>query len=314
MAMKGKLQLSNSQIDTFETCPQKWYLQKVKRLRPTWTKSSFLFGSAIDDAVSCMLENVGREEKEDYQEAFLNSFNLDSIQINDTVYEGDEALLRVQFSSGDIQTELLDVDHSETIDGFRKQIKAKKALSREQQLEYNDIAYACLLAKGLMMTVELNEWIQENVVEVHAIQKEIRIENDEGDVFKGFLDFVVTLKDGRKILVDLKTTSSMKYYPEGCVENSRQLAIYAQEEGLDIAGYLVVEKNIRKREPKVRVHFIEGEITEEQLDKTFDEIAEATLAIKQGDYPKNEDNCFKFGKCDYYNLCHYGSKKGLEKV
>ena len=119
----------------------------------------------------------------------------------------------------------------------------------------------------------------------------------------------------KKILIDLKTSSSItQYYPEGCVEDSRQLAIYAMDCGLDLAGYLVIEKYIRKREPRIRLEFITGTITEEQIDKVFDEIAEVTMDIKEEKFEKNENSCYKFGKCDYYNLCHYGSKKGLEEV
>lgn len=326
--MTKKLRLSNSQINTYKDCPHKWYLERVKRLRPNWTKSSFLFGTAIDNTVETMLKNVGKpeEEKEDYWDTFFESMDISEIQINNTKYYDDEALLRIQFASGDIQIDTLDDTALESLEASRgeleafyekckKKRKAKMALNKKDQLKYNYLAYQSLLCKSEYLIEALAKWVEENVTEVHAIQKKIEIENEEGDSFVGYLDFVVTLKDGRKILIDLKTTSNITaYYPEGCVEDSRQLAIYAQEYGIDLAGYLVIDKYIRKREPRIRLELITGTITEEQLDKVFDEIAEVTMDIKDGKFEKNENSCYKFGKCSYYNLCHYGSKKGLEKV
>lgn len=325
--MKKKLRLSNSQINTYKDCPRKWYYDKIERLRPTWTKSSFLLGSAVDAAVETMLKNVGKPESEhqDYWDTFFDAMDISEIQINETKYQDEEALLRINFASGDIQTDLLDDTaledlgaSQEELEAFyeqcKKKRKAKKALKKDEQLRYNNLAYHSLMCKANYLLPALDKWIVENVAEVHAIQQKIEIENAEGDKLIGFLDFIVTLKDGRKILIDLKTTSSIaQYYPEGCVEDSRQLAIYAQECGLDLAGYLVIEKYIRKREPRIRLELITGTITDEQLDEVFDEIEEVTMDIKEEKFDKNEKSCYKFGKCDYYNLCHHGSKKGLEE-
>ena len=124
------------------------------------------------------------------------------------------------------------------------------------------------------------------------------------------------MKDGRRLLIDLKTSSDAdKYYKQGCVEESRQLAIYAQEVGLTEAAYLVVDKKIRKREGVPRLKFVEGNITDQQLDRVFDEIADATLEIKEGNFPKNKESCFRFGRCSLYNYCHKGGDMtGLEIV
>lgn len=326
--LNKKLRLSNSQISTFKDCSWKWKLERIDRIRPTWTKSSFLLGTAIDATVETMLKNVGKpeEEHEDYWDTFFEAMDISEIQINNTTYYEDEALLRINFASGDIQIDLLDEVALEDLEASQEELeafyeqckkkrKAKKALNREEQLRYNSLAYHSLMCKAQHLLPALDKWIKGNVAEVHAIQQKIELTNEEGDGFLGYLDFIVTLKDGRKILIDLKTSSSItQYYPEGCVEDSRQLAIYAMDCGLDLAGYLVIEKYIRKREPRIRLEFITGTITEEQIDKVFDEIAEVTMDIKEEKFEKNENSCFSYGKCDYYNLCHYGSKKGLEEV
>ena len=164
----------------------------------------------------------------------------------------------------------------------------------------------------------LAEWIEENVAEVHEVQKKIQISNDNGDAFIGYVDFIVTLKNGKKVLIDLKTSSNPKaYYPEDSAETSRQLGIYSQETDVRDVAYLVADKKIRVREPRVRLSFIEGVITEEHLDDIIDEIEECTTEIKEkleiGEeaFEKNTESCHKYGGCVYFNYCKKGDKKGL---
>lgn len=327
--MSKPLFLSYSQISTFKDCSEKFRLERIERLRPTTTSSAFFFGSAIDSAVEAMLVNFKSDDIHGKGcDAFKKAMELTNVDINKKKYNGNDALLKINFSSGDIQLDLIhdisivefasnlgiEINNKYTIDNFLEYYKAKKTPDEDETLLYNFIAYSCLISKGGLFILELCNWIKKNVAEVHYIQKKILLKNNKGDSFIGFLDFVVTLKDGRKFLIDLKTTSSMSYYQEGCVEQSPQLAIYSEDLGIRNAAYLVIEKNIRKRKPRVRLHFIEGVITEDQLDKVFKEIAEATVDIKKGKFKKNKDACFKFGKCPYYDLCHFGKKKGLEVV
>ena len=172
-----------------------------------------------------------------------------------------------------------------------------------------------------MLLEALVEWIDENVAETIACQKKIEIENELGDKFIGYLDFIVKLKDGRTVLIDLKTSSNPKlYYPSDSASNSRQLGIYSQEEGISEVAYLVADKKIRKRVPRVRLSFVEGVITEEHLDNVFSEIEEVTIEIKdklqkgKESFSKNLDSCDLYSGCPYKQYCKSGSLKGLEKV
>jgi len=131
----------------------------------------------------------------------------------------------------------------------------------------------------------------------------------------------VKMKDGRKLLMDLKTSSNPKlYYPSDSTTKSRQLGIYSQEEGVKDVAYLIADKKIRARDPRVRLSFVEGVITEEHLDDIFAEIEEVTEEIKEklpkGEkaFAKNLDSCNQFSGCEYRNFCQHGSKKGLEEV
>jgi hypothetical protein len=85
-------------------------------------------------------------------------------------------------------------------------------------------------------------------------------------------------------------------------------------------AYLVGDKKIRKREPRVRLKFVEGVITEEHLDEIFSIIEEVTVEIKEklplgkNAFEKNLDSCSNFGNCQFRGLCEKNSMKGLEVV
>jgi hypothetical protein len=247
------------------------------------------------------------------------------------------------------------INKKDFLEYCKQKRKRKSALDPIEQYLFNYIAWVSLEQKGLMLVEKLSEWIEENVVEVHSAQKKIEISNENGDSFIGFLDFIATLKtdcdtcggdglieyipnvhemDGdypefidcpdcnpERVLVDLKTSSNPNaYYPEDSASKSVQLGIYSQQERLPNVAYLVADKKIRVREPRVRLKYVEGIITEEWLDEVFDMIEEATEAIKEKlpkgaeAFEKNLDSCNMYGNCQYRGLCEKGSMKGLEVV
>lgn len=329
----SKLRLSHSQINTYKDCARKWHLDKQQRIRPNWKGSALLFGSALDAAV----EHILLKKEGTFVEEFLQEMR--SFDVNGEQKNLPKDILDVRFFAGDVDVSLFQDTQQDNVKEFckglgvdvpdfkdflefcKQQRKAKEALGKTEQKIFNYLAYQSLVCKGLLLLESLEEWILLNIIEVHEVQKKIQIENEDGDTFIGFLDFIVTLKDGRKVLIDLKTSSNPKaYYPEDAAETSVQLGIYAQEEGITDVAYLVGDKKIRKREPRVRLHFIEGKITEEHLDEVFEMIEEATLEIKENlklgeeGFPKNLDSCANWGGCCYFNYCKKGCMKGLEYV
>ena len=234
-------------------------------------------------------------------------------------------ILDVRFFAGDVDVKMIDENVMAALcdlidietcsvkdfaDFCKQQRKSKTALTKKEQKLFNSMALTSMKAKGIMLLEKLSEWIEENVAIVHSVQKKIQIENEVGDTFIGYLDFVVTMKNGKKVLIDLKTSSNpTAYYPSDSASNSRQLGIYSQEENIQDVAYLVADKKIRVREPRVRISFIEGIITEEHLDEVFEEIEECTIEIKEkleiGEdaFEKNLDSCTNFGGCEYFNFC-----------
>ena len=142
----------------------------------------------------------------------------------------------------------------------------------------------------------------------------------------------------KRYVYDIKTSSNPKQYyyskvkkdelveindhtllytglENNAASESLQLGIYSQEVKNPNVGYVVIDKTIRKRTPRVRLTEIKGTITENHLDNIFNEIDETLHNIKEEKFEKKKDisDCFGFGKCEFYNLCHGGSFTGLEK-
>ena len=328
--MTKPIRLSNSQISTFTDCNRKWHLDKVQKIRPTFLSSPLYFGTIVDETI----EHILLKKEGSHLDTFYEKLN--NFQVNGSDKKMPDDLLSVRFGAGDVDANLVDQKHvndacdrlkidqinkKDFLEYCKQKRKRKSALDPIEQYLFNHIAWVSLEQKGLMLVEKLSEWIEENVVEVHSAQKKIEISNENGDSFIGFLDFIATLKNGKKVLVDLKTSSNPNaYYPEDSASKSVQLGIYSQQEKLPNVAYLVADKKIRKREPRVRLKYVEGVITEEWLDEVFDMIEEATEAIKEklpkGEeaFEKNLDSCMNFGGCQYRGLCEKGSMKGLEVV
>lgn len=328
--MSEKLFLSNSQVDTYLTCQKKWYLDKVQKLRPDFKASPLYFGTNLDATIEAYLLEETHDWRAFYKKQILQ------FEVNRKPKTLPEDLLDIRFGAGDCDEKLIDQDklndycdsqeleHVEAKEFLlycKSLRKSKTAYSEDEQKIFNYCAFLTLEEKGLLLLEKLIEWIDENVAKLISAQKKIEITNDNGDKFIGYLDFIVEMNDGRTVLIDLKTSSNPNlYYPEDSASKSRQLGIYSQEEGVPEVAYLIADKKIRVREPRVRLKYVEGVITKEHLDDIFFEIEEVTAEIKEklpqgiGAFEKNLDSCNNFGGCEKKGYCKYKSKKGLEQV
>lgn len=319
------MKISHSAINEYNDCGFKYKLNRIDRIRPEEKSSAFVFGSAIDDACESILLR-----KDNYKQVFLEK--MQTTDIHGKVYDTRDCHL-IKYFSKDLQPELLDnhtimkieTDAEDILEmgtfelpEFLKYVKAnKKNLSKEERVVFNIINYESLCKKGLMMLEVLKKWIDENIQEVHSIQKKLVTENTEGDTLEGYIDFIATFKDGVKRIVDLKTASDPKrQYPDNCIEESQQLTIYSEIEDIKEVAYLIIDKSIRKKEPRVRVRYVSGTVTENNANKIFDKIEESLVNIKNEVFEKNLNSCHNYGGCPYRNFCKSGGQNidGLIKL
>jgi hypothetical protein len=336
--MTKSIRLSNTAITTYQQCGMKYKYHYVDRYRTKLLDSPLFFGNAIDEAINILLLTKKKEltpeeqidVKKDYKEVFKET--LQNVMVIDNLVDIRKSELARYFNS-DLEMDLWDendvnvfVNHGikelEGInkDNYREFIEECQLVRKEKKLldtpEFRLFNYACwisLYKKGLLLLEAYKNEILPEIEEVHEIQKEVHLPNIKGDLITGYIDFIGTFKDGIKRVIDNKTSSSA--YTEKNILESQQLTIYTENQQNYKCGFAVLEKKIRKKDPKVRSYLIFGEVSDEQVEKMFSEIEYVLEDIKTEKFEKNEKSCFAFGKpCVFYNLCHKGDPEGLVKL
>lgn len=321
------MKYSYSSLSTFEECPKKFELHYLKRIRPKRIESPLFFGSALDEGFSRLLMTKKKiltdEEKllvpKTATEIFLEFMNESELATNHLVeYSAKDFSPDFLYAQDLIQLQKFD---SEIFDFYafyeecRETIKNKKKLSQVDQKTFNLMNWLSLKNKGLELLKAYELEVLPQIHEVFHIQKTIALDNGIDEI-TGKIDFICSFVDNpdQKYICDNKTSS--KAYSDDSVKESLQLAMYCESEQILDASYVVVEKEIRKKEPRVRISVIKDKISEESFEKAFQRVDNLVNLIKSGNFPMKDDkkNCYAFGKkCPYYNLCWSGKMDGLEE-
>lgn len=331
---KEGIRLSYSAIEVYNTCSEKFRLERILKLVPTSIATPLFLGSAFDQAS----EVIFKAKMKGSDDKYLSVFSQDEMVANFHQalsvidYQGDKINItkstKVKYSKADVLPELLEPEDIEAINKYliEKEIeldsieeyveyfKAKKERIEEEVEIYNYIGWLCLYRKGLMMLDALKEWSDNNILEIKSIQNYFKIMNEENDTFSGLSDLEAILIDDPNtvVTIDLKTSSNPKQqYPDNCIETSKQLAIYSETTGNEKVGYLIVSKDIKKRKPRVQIRTVFGKIEAKQRDEVFEIIDNTLQNVKLGKFEKNTDACWQFGKCSMYDYCFKGDRRGL---
>jgi hypothetical protein len=300
--------------------------------------SALFFGSACDRAFERHLidkkDELTDEEKgmlnktaiELFDEQFSKAFNVDGeLDIAKSEY--------AQYFNSDIDTSLLtqddlsdaqnwaselgfeEVDVDSFIDDVKAANRAKKPLSIDETKLFNYICWMSLRRKGHILVDAYKTDIMPQILKVHSIQE--RVELTEGkDKYIGFIDFTAEFVDEPNVIYTCDNKTSSAPYPDNSVKESGQLASYCEWKGSPKAAYVVIEKKLRKREPRYRTQVIRDTIPEETFEKVFDNIGEVLYNVEQGRFEKKTDSkdCFFFGrKCEFFNVCWKGDMGDVKK-
>lgn len=332
------MMLSHSAKECYLTCPKKWELYYKEKLRSKYISSALFFGAALDEALNVLLldkkKNLTEEEKELLKfsplEIFLREFkNVKILGKKVDISQSEYA----QYYKSDLDIKLLEPqDHKSVIEFANKleielqsfddiekfveevhlNLKAKQKLDIETQKVYNNICWFSLYRKGVLLLQEYEQQIMPEIEEVFEIQKRIVLPDGE-DEFVGVIDLICSFnsESGVKYVCDNK--SSSQPYKQDSVALSAQLAGYSEHEENENCAYIVLEKKLRKREPRTRSQIIKDKMPEETKNQTFDELTHVFHEINACNFEKNMDNCFQYGrKCEYYDYCRTGDLKGLQ--
>ena len=266
--MSSNTKLSHSQIARYSQCAKSYQYHYIDKLRPTTTSGALLFGSALDSALNILLlENDLKKAKEEFVIKFTDGeINGEKVYIptsTQVVYaynDFDSDLLdkKVYKEIKDIFGEQYGTDISSVL-GYYKELTSKKStqglgsFNESDRKLYSFVNWLSMRAKGMVMLKAYKKKILPKINKVLAVQKEVLLENEDGDSVVGFIDLIADIKDYGVVVLDNKT-SAREYAPDSVV-TSPQLALYMhsvyEEYKTRKAGYIVLRKNLMKNRVKV---------------------------------------------------------------
>jgi len=319
------MRLSHSASSTYATCPYKYSLRYIHKLRPTTMRSSLLFGNAIDKGLNDILL-----KKSDGVLTFIDAFS--NYELNGTEHAVCGNPLFV-FSQTDFDHEIfteLDLqevncsNQSEVGSYYTEFLRGKKenTLTASELAYLNKLYWISLKRKGLMMLEAYSVQVMPLIKNVLDIQREISVTNGEGDSITGFVDLIAELHDGRRVIFDNKTSGEA--YKDDSVVTSDQLSLYcfALENIFKTrhCGFIVMSKKIKKQRkskvitPYVDIQIIINEMPQEREEAIVKSFDETSASIKAESFDKNMGGCYAFGKCEYFNFCHKNDPAELVKI
>lgn len=203
--------ISYSAWSKFLLCPRMFDICYNEELVGEYTTSALVFGSAIDESINQLLLN-GVDPVQTFQENFK--------------YEDMEF---VKFHKKDLNMSLFTQDQADQLENKSDHYKS----------------WAALRVRGRVL---LEHYVQEflpNITEIISVQQELASNR------RGFLDLKAKTKmTGDKVVI-IDNKASYYDYPEDAAEFGAQLALYAEEEGVDYVAFCVLLKDIQTKKKKV---------------------------------------------------------------
>lgn len=313
--------LSFSAYKRFMTCPKYYQYHDIDKDRPPGTTSALLFGTYIDNVIELRLKNseiIPEFSLPASERVTFYPDDLDLDLIEDEILNVLETDARSLGWSGDSITDALK--------GF---ISDQENLSDNQYFILQFAITQILRTKARAMISSFEKWILPDIKEIHSCQQKV-----ENLSFTGIADLIVTLQDGRKAILDIKTSSAP--YAKNSARYSAQLALYAHLAECDAVGFVVLNKTIsknkvktcatcnhsetggsRKNCPKCKTamsytvnpssysQLIVENISDEIRNLTKDALNDTIKCIENGVFPRNLTACTKmYGKpCPYIKKC-----------
>jgi len=374
-----KLRLSHSSVSSYQLCGKKYYYHYIEKWRDKETSAALLFGTALDKTIESILKDIKQKSYDDTLQTYFNIFT--NQWRNGYINKSYESLWeneRLVYAASDFDSDLLQskdllflfsrldseykelgiyTDPNQVLDIFYSLRKKKETsgwdnMTIPEKRFYNLVNWSCLYKKGLLMIEAFRRDIKPKIKEVIDIQREISLENEEGDSVIGFIDAILKLDDDSIVIIDFKT--SARDYAYDSVIKSPQLSLYLHavenEYNTRKAGFIVFKKGINKQRSKIcskcsfngtgskaktctneiggkrcggewdeKINPIaETQVIVSDIPKYFENIVienfmEVNAAIKAEVFPRNFSACESPFPCPYIKLCHKGIVDGLEK-
>jgi hypothetical protein len=316
--------ISNTQIDCYNQCSELYRLRYREGWKTKVQPSALWFGSALDEAFEMFLLTKKEELTESELDRMLTTTAYDTYvrkmkETWDNHWEYLDFFASdfdpLVFKTEDLKTLKTKFPHIPDFLQFFEDNKKNRDLKDDKEA-YNYLVWLSLFRKGEMLLDAYEKEILPNIHKVYSIQREVELLNESGDILGGKIDYEASFTDDPDIIYVCDNKTSSQPYPEDSVINSQQLSIYTEAVGTNKAAYTVVEKKIRKTEPKTRTQIIKSTIPEETYEKVFTNIENTLTMIHNDVFEKKalSKECWFFGKpCSMYGLCWNGDVSMLYK-
>jgi len=314
--------LSHTSISRYLECPRKYRHYYIEKIRPIKTKSALVFGSCLDKGLNVLHEGKSLEEAK-------KLFGLEWLR-----YKDDPNMV---YSKSDLDKELLKYHNILTEDNWYSIL-----LKAELMLEACKREVLPLIKKHIAIQKPISFKNPEGD-EVHGFL-DLIVESHEGKIYlmdnksssvtyeadspkksQQLVLYYYIEKDLMKIdeagffvykkkinLNKVKTCESC-----GVVNNSSHKTCPQMDIG---EGFLINEQPKRCNgeftvtyNPIAEVDMITNEIGPEEEDRVINDIDTANEGITNQQFGSNFNSCeTKYGKCEYWKLCHESSMEGLK--
>lgn len=359
--------LSHSSVTTYQRCPKSWHFHYRERLRPKFQTSALAFGTAVDRATAAILQ-----PKEGNDPHVVFEYEWSRQEVNGVSEELAEST-KLVYSNSEFDYDLLSKEDIEYIEKRQKELgltylpwldlfetilqqKKDKGIGSLTEKEHKFLSlcnWLSLRKKGHLFVDAFITKVMPKIKQVLAVQKEIKLKNEDGDEIIGFADIVAEVEGYGVVVLDVKT-SAINYDPNAVLQ-SPQLSLYvhalSEEYCTRSAGYIVMLKRIIKNkkkvcskcgevckskarscdveidgvrckgefietiDPEVAVQFLINEIPQQTEDIVLENFDFINTAIKNESFHRNLQSCeTNFGLCPYFGLCYKGDMTELVKL
>lgn len=248
------IKLSHSGQSKYLSCAYSYKLHYIDKWRTITFSSALVLGSAIDESLNTMLENLGNPEALNLA---INAFDRKWEQGENSARELVDMPLNplIEYSKYDFDADLLEKsDWAELFkydskffetkqrvdalyhpkpdeDGNKEKAVAWLDIPEDDRMVLNYATWKCLARKGHILLKQYSEDVLPYFKEVLAVQFAVSLLDEDENDLNGVIDLVAVL-DGSKLgldydpvaVVDNKTTSTK--YEDDSVATSEQLTKY----------------------------------------------------------------------------------------
>lgn len=316
--------LSHSKIDKYLECPRKYRNYYVEKIRPINKKSALIYGSVLDTGLNALhqgktldeakkifLEEWSKYEKDPeitYSKADVDEILLKHFDINYPGKEGWWSLLYKGYL-------MLEACVREVLPMIKNVISVQENISfkNDDGDEVNGILdliveshqgkiYLMDNKSSSVKYADDSPRKSQQLVLYYYIKKDL-IKIDE----IGFFVYNKKINLGK-----IKTCQSCKTVNKSSHRTCNEMINVSHQSIPDKFKRCGGEFDITYN-PRAEVDLITNEVAPSDEDRVIEDIDKANQGIANQEFEPNYEACEgKFGRCEYYNLCHGGSMEGLK--